>query len=135
LIKLPGQPPHAVAERVMLIDLGPTLADLVKSPAPASFEGRSLLPALLGEKIADRPAYAELLPAPAWTHSARAVLDGRQKLLYKITENSLELYDLVDDPGEQHNLALRDAAGAAALKREIEAMMAPAAPRAAAGGG
>jgi hypothetical protein len=36
------------------------------------------------------------------------LIDGRYKLIQKLTENSSELYDLKEDPTEQKNLAGHD---------------------------
>src|SRR5262249_44615780 len=105
MIRVPGVKPRVVAENVMLIDLGPTLLDLVKAPIPPSMHGRSLLPAMLGEPPRKELVYAELLPAPSWNHQWRVLVDGKWKLIQKLSENTTELYDLSTDPTEQRNLA------------------------------
>src|SRR5262249_45210894 len=74
LVYVPGVAARTVDDPVMLLDLGPTLVDLVKAKPSPTFRGHSLLPALLGEKTAPRPVVAELLPAPSWNHLWRAII-------------------------------------------------------------
>lgn len=105
---VPGQSPRKIADRVMLIDLGPTVVDMVKGERPPSFRGRSLLPAILGDKLLDYPAYAELLPAPSWQLRWRSIAFGEHKLIHRITDNTFELYNVASDPTEQQNLSSRD---------------------------
>jgi arylsulfatase A-like enzyme len=124
MFRVPGRAPRHVPERVMLLDLGPTLVDLLGLARPASFVGRSLLPALGGAPLAEVPVWAELLPATAWQHSWRVLIDGNWKLIDRISENALELYDIAADPGEQHNLALEQAATAQQRKQAARAFMA-----------
>jgi arylsulfatase A-like enzyme len=132
VVHIPGVPARTVNEKVMLVDLGPTLCDLVKAPRPPGFRGRSLLPAILGEKVADLPVYAELLPAPSWNHLWRAIIDGDLKLIQKLSENMTELYDVKADPTEQKNLAGSRADMASKLGRLLRqlgtAVAAPSAP-------
>jgi arylsulfatase A-like enzyme len=124
MIRIPGVAPRAVDAGVMLIDLGPTLCDLVKTPRPPSMHGHSLVGAILGEPARPELVYAELLPAPSWNHTWRALVDGKWKLVDKLSENTVELYDLQGDPGEQHNLAESHAAEVARLRREVKALLA-----------
>ena len=105
VVHVPGVAHRKVPDPVMLIDLAPTLLDLVGHVAPPSMMGRSLVPALLGRPIAPVPVVAELLTAPSWQHKWRAVVDAGWKLLEKQSEGSMELYDLAHDPTEQSNLA------------------------------
>jgi arylsulfatase A-like enzyme len=122
VVRVPGIAPRTVDDSVMLVDLGPTLCDLVKTPCPAGARGRSLLPALLGDPLPRRPVYAELLPAPSWDHLWRAIIDGNDKLIQKLSENMIELYDLKRDPTEQRNRATEDTATATRLARELRAL-------------
>jgi arylsulfatase A-like enzyme len=124
MIRVPGIAPRAVDGNVMLLDLGPTLCDLVKAPRPPSFLGRSLLGAMLGEPLRAGLVYAEMLPAPSWNHRWRALVDGKWKLIEKLSENTTELYDLGRDPTEQHNLANADAAEVTRLQQELKALLA-----------
>jgi arylsulfatase A-like enzyme len=123
LFRVPGIKPRTVDAPVMLLDLGPTVVDLVKAKRPESFHGRSLLPALLGETIAEEPVYAELLPAPDWKHRGRAIMIGGWKLIQKLSENTVELYDLKKDPGEQQNLAPSDPARTSEMQRKMAAFV------------
>jgi arylsulfatase A-like enzyme len=123
VIKVPGVAPRKVETPVMLVDLGPTVVDLVKGRRPASFHGRSLLGALLGEPLADEPIYAELLPAIDWKHHWKVLVSGGWKIIQKLSENTVELYDLTKDPNEQHNLAPAEPARTTEMQRKLSAFV------------
>jgi arylsulfatase A-like enzyme len=125
VMHIPGMKPRTVDDEVMLLDLGPTLVDLYQQPVPAAFHGRSLLPLLLGEALPAQPVYAELLPCPSWNHLWRAIIAGDLKLIQKLSENMVELYDVKTDPTEQKNLAPERPADAARLGKMIRALLAP----------
>jgi arylsulfatase A-like enzyme len=101
-----------VDDPVALVDVGPTVLDLVGVPPPAAMRGRSLLPAVRGEALAPRPIYGELLPATAWPHHAAMMIDGGHKVIHRISDRRWEMYDLRRDPGEKTNLAAAPAAAA-----------------------
>jgi arylsulfatase A-like enzyme len=124
MMRVPGLAPRAIDANVMLIDLGPTLCDLVKLPRPPSMHGHSLLGAMLGEPARRELVYAELLPAPSWNHHWRAIVDGKWKLIEKLSENTIELYDLGSDPTEQRNLAAQHKDEVTRLGRAIKAVLA-----------
>jgi hypothetical protein len=115
----PGLAPRVVAEPVALMDVGPTVLDLLGVTPRPVFEGRSLKPALKGEALPPRPVPAELLPAPSWNHHARALIDGQWKVIYKISDGLWELYDLQADPHEKRNLFFTEKERAASMKRAL----------------
>ena len=89
-----------VAEPVRLVDVAPTILDLVGAPALAAPHARSLVPLVEGRASgAPPPAYSETLLPKFYMNWAplRALRDGRYKL---IDAPRPELYDLQADPGE-----------------------------------
>jgi arylsulfatase A-like enzyme len=127
ILKLPGETTGRRCDDVVQqADIAPTLAALAGVPAPASWEGRSLVDACApgqADPAADRPIFTmnfEQNPrfAPLRTGSV-AVIDGRWKLIhymgklhYPFMPPSLhdELYDVVADPDERYDLAARQPA-------------------------
>ncbi len=122
---IPGVAPRVVERPVRLLDVAPTVVAAVGLPVPAEFQGRSLVPALAGGELPPAPVHAELMTAPSWKHEAKMLLDadGRSKVIYFISDNQHELYDLVDDPGEKKNLLGVRAADATRMKQAIAAWM------------
>jgi hypothetical protein len=119
IVAIPGRPPVVVEDEVGLIDVGPTLLDLVGLEAPAAFRGRSLLPLLDGGTLPPRTLFAELLPATAWPKHEVAAIEGGKKITHKITERRWELFDLAADPKQQ-----RDVSGDAKHRATLEALRA-----------
>lgn len=104
---LPGRiPPGTVVSGMTgLVDIMPTVLDLMGWPVPATVAGRSLAPAILGTPLpADRGIYGE--SDFAWENFGWAKLRCWTEHEWKlIRAPKLELYDRLTDPGELHNRA------------------------------
>jgi arylsulfatase A-like enzyme len=125
LVASEGVAPRRIAEPVELIDLFPTLRDLVAPGAEIpGLEGRSLAPALAGAPVS-APARAFSEAGQRRRDHFRSLQDGRYKLIWAPDPADLparaqaadawQLYDLANDPGEQRDL-LRDTAPPAELR-------------------
>ncbi len=94
-----------IGEMVELVDVMPTVLDLLAIPAPKQWQGRSLWPLLDGK--ADDPAgqaYSETYSPRfhyGWS-SLRSFTSGKLKYILAPRD---ELFDLVRDPQELHELA------------------------------
>ncbi len=120
VIAVPGREPIVSDDEAALVDVGPTLLELVGLPVSAAFRGRSLLPAIEGRKLAPRPLFGELLPATAWPKHETMIVDGRWKLTHKITDRRWELHDLADDPRQQRDRAANATGDVAATVERLK---------------
>ncbi len=114
------------------IDFAPTFLEMAGLPIPAEIQGRSLLPVLRGAVPKDwrTSMYYRYYHDPG-DHNTRAhygVRTRTHKLIYFWTKDQWELFDLVNDPYELHNLYGEPGQGAlveslkaelARLKREV----------------
>jgi arylsulfatase A-like enzyme len=117
-----------VAENVSLIDLAPTLLDVLGLPAEPRFEGRSLVALLQPGSTADRGAGAGPDVLMQLERSVPVELDNRihsrgfvrgaDKLLLGI-DGGTERYDLATDPAETAQLQASGAAQSAALSEAL----------------
>ncbi len=78
---------------VSTVDIAPTMLDISGVKAPAAFEGKSLLPIMLGKDVpAPMVAFSDFLD------DRRVIRAGRYKLVLRGAKP--ELFDLKNDPGE-----------------------------------
>jgi arylsulfatase A-like enzyme len=122
LIHLPGQAERFdVREPVSVLDVAPTLLDLVGAPIPAAFEGRSLRPlleegsgaaAIFRRFFGDRtnpptPVVSEFLqPVPMRRRAhERVVVIGSYKLIADV-DGARHYFDLTADPFEREPASL-----------------------------
>lgn len=100
----PGIPRGEVRDALCyLIDVYPTLCDLLDLPTPASVEGRSLARVLVDAKAQPPRTVLHF----AYRGVQRAVTNGRHKLIrYHVKDESrIQLFDLQSDPEELHDLS------------------------------
>ncbi len=99
LIALPGGTAGGarVGRTASLLDIAPTVLDLLGSPVPAEFQGASLL--------AEDPRMA--LFFTDYSMGRLGLRDGRWKFLFEVESGRSKLFDLVADPGEREDLSRR----------------------------
>lgn len=116
MLKLPNnaEAGRAVQEPVGLTDVLPTLLDLLGLPVPQDLDGRSRRPWILGAETEQlpppRPILAETLYPRlemGWSELYSALGNG----FHLIDGPKPELYDMAQDPDEQHPLPLENLAG------------------------
>ncbi len=115
VLRGPGIPRGAVVrDRARVVDVLPTLAELLELPAPAqALDGRSLAPLLRGTTEGEsREVYAEVhhaaedrLKRDAEMYALRS---GDWKYIHRPATGRHELYDLSKDPHELTNLYAAD---------------------------
>jgi arylsulfatase A-like enzyme len=109
LIKYPYQSRGAiVSEFVSLVDIMPTILDVLGYQVPSFAEGASL--ATVAARTS-RPVISESFPAkflldfnPRFNRIARAVFSGPFKFIHS-TAGKTQLYDLTKDPTEAHDIS------------------------------
>lgn len=135
----PGIAAQRVSENVSLVDVAPTLLELIGQPAPRAFEGRSLASLLRGNSIVgwfnsigtffgvqrQSPILFELERMNGKYDTRRhtvGLIDGNAKLLQG--RDGETLYDLRTDWGEQAPLASGGEVSVDALRERLTAMRA-----------
>jgi arylsulfatase len=105
LMRLPGGEPRGVTvdAQVPTLDVLPTIADVLGVPTESGVEGRSLMPLVRGEESADRPVFARA--SNVLFIQRHALRTGSHKLIETLHPHALQLFDLVRDPEERHDLA------------------------------
>jgi len=126
IIAGPGVMPRTVETPVSAIDLIPTLAALSGVAPAASWQGVSLAPLLRGEDPVPpaRPCFGRGTGIRVESEPLEMVVVGEYKLVRGVRSGALALYNVLDDPGEQVNLAAQHpdlVAEAAALLAEWRA--------------
>jgi choline-sulfatase len=128
IVLVPGGDEGIVHQQpVSLIDLAPTLLDLLGVPLPSRMTGRSLLPLMEEKSVTPSPVFSELEGrrgrARRWPPELRA---GAQSLvlrnwhLMRAGRLPPELYDLERDPGENANVADAQREVTAELSNRLE---------------
>jgi len=123
IFKLPSGmgTPHVVRRLVGIIDVAPTLLDLLhlQDPLSRQFQGMSLASDILGKGAGrERPVYAETYyPRDSFGWSELyGISTGQFKY---IQAPRPELYDLLKDPQELHNVYAERRSLAAALREQL----------------
>jgi choline-sulfatase len=116
IIRRPGDVPAGMSADAPAsnIDIAPTVLDLLGVEAPGDFEGVSLVPAMRGGTLPERPIFCEATkPYGRIEYGAafkndfkpKCVWMGDLKLIWMpFYDDRQELYDLARDPGELDDL-------------------------------
>jgi arylsulfatase A-like enzyme len=111
ILRAPGLVPagRRIATQVSLVDLAPTLLDLLGIPAPAIVQGRSLVPLLrdpAAPGFAERAVFAELRKRSKQIELLAARTPARKWIWRQGGRGApLEVYDLATDPRERQSVA------------------------------
>jgi arylsulfatase A-like enzyme len=120
IYKLPGSSgPHKIDDPTSIIDIVPTVCDLMDIEPPAGIQGKNLAGYFSGEppQMKDRYLYCESLYPTKYEANSLLGLIGRQWKYIQTTRP--ELYDLQKDPGEQTNLVEKESQRARILKDRL----------------
>ncbi len=107
LVRVPGQKPARIVTRVALIDILPTLIELIGLPVgDGELEGQSLLNTRQapGIQFPPRPIFCTTASMSGRSYLNRAVRAGKLLLTKDVRHSRFELFDLAVDPLEEQNL-------------------------------
>jgi arylsulfatase A-like enzyme len=107
----PGIPHGSSDALVYLLDIFPTVCEMVGTTVPGGLDGKSLLPVSQGKAKGVRDTLFL-----SYIDVQRAIRDDRWKMIRYPRINKTQLFDLRDDPEEMHDLAA-DPAQAGRIER------------------
>lgn len=112
MIRLPGQNyGQRIDAAASQVDIAPTVLNYLKMPIPSWMDGESL-----GLGAAEQKTYRYSMQLEVngihlpMRKGILTATDGRYKLIYSLTHDSLELFDLKIDPNESRNIAFENSA-------------------------
>lgn len=105
---IPGVAPRRIDVPRSAIDLAPTFCEVFGVAPDAGFEGKSLVPELLGGPAPERDVVVDL-PMTSDNDKRRAIVHGTSKIIAFGKEESLKLFDLAADPEEKKEIVRGDA--------------------------
>ena len=105
--------------RMTLLDLAPTILDILDLPVPGGMRGRSLRPLLSGAQDTDLPQPLVYADSPAYGPNAWSLVSGRWKIISRADGATL-LFDVESDPDETLNLCVREPVVAARMAAELQ---------------
>jgi arylsulfatase A-like enzyme/predicted Zn-dependent protease len=119
IVSGPGVPAAVIRDQVRIVDVMPTALSLLNVEVPAAVQGADLMPLARGEAL-DLIAHSESwYPRYHYGWSElRSIQDGRFKL---IQAPRPELYDLSNDPREERDRSVDDAARLDGFVRALDA--------------
>lgn len=100
IVHVPGLESRTVDRQVSLLDLGPTLYDLLDIDTPDAVQGTSFAPLLRGEEMEE-----EVAIATGKSGGTLACRTSEWKCFWQVEENKVELYDLQKDPDELNDVS------------------------------
>ncbi len=109
---------RTITAQARLIDIFPTVLDILKIPISEEVQGKSLIPYMGGKEKKDLASYIETVhPREMFKWAElRGIVDGKMKF---IDAPRPELYDLEQDPQEQNNLYAREKKTALRMEKEL----------------
>jgi arylsulfatase A-like enzyme len=107
-----------VPQLVRLVDVVPSIAEVLGLRVPEDLVGESLLP-LVHEGAADRDAVVFARAANVEFPYRFGLRTPTHKLIVSVADGAEELYDLRTDPGERTNIGSRDATVLAGLRDRL----------------
>jgi arylsulfatase A-like enzyme len=124
----PGRVPAGVrcTDFVQMKDIMPTILDLLRIRTRLKFDGRSLRPLMQGRP---RPQEPEMYITEATWMRKHGWRTPEWKLIHALEPDfhfkpEVELYNLITDPGENHNLAKQEPEVVEMLERRMQAHIA-----------
>ncbi len=119
VILAPGFPPRVIDERVGLVDVMPTVLDLLKIESPP-IQGRSLLPLLAGLEKKGSVEWVQFSETNPNKASLRSIVLDDSKLIVDLNSGDVELFDLLHDPEERVNLAAEQPERVSELRQRLD---------------
>lgn len=95
-------------------DIAPTIFSVINKPAPQTWQGENLFSVNRRQRVYFFNPYVDYL---------FGLREGNKKLIYNITANSYELYDLTNDPRETKNIAKENETFVRQAKEKLHSWM------------
>ena len=127
IISAPASVPSglSIPTQVRSIDIVPTILELLGIPHLDSHQGSSLVPLCHSPAAPDRPALSQIGSSEAARGGKElmSLSDGEYKVIWNSKDDARELYHLVTDPGEGHNVAEEEEEKARELQSQAEELI------------
>ncbi len=128
VIRLPGNSAAGtvIDTPVSLVDIMPTILDVLELPIPDGISGVSLKPLIEGAETTSRTLYCEVKNRLG---ESRCIVEYPWKLIYKYKTDTMELYNLENDPREKTNLSVAESKRAKAMQQRLSEWVDETVPR------